>query len=229
MPGQYPLPRCGHALLNNQGNGQFTAVTDPAFAGLGMVTGALWSDADGDGWLDLLLTYDWGPVRCLGFRQGKWEDRTEAAGLATLLGWWNGIVGGDLDRDGDMDYVVSNFGLNTKYATPEHPELIYYGDFEGNGRYSIVEAKLEGNTLLPRRGFSCSQQAMPFVRDKMKTFHGFASASLPEIYSEDALKNALKLQANHLESGVLRNDGQGGSLLSPCLDWRRSVRGSAWR
>jgi hypothetical protein len=68
---------------------------------------------------------------------------------------------------------------------------------------------LENDTLVPRRGFSCSQQAMPFVKDKMKTFHGFASASLAESYSEPALEKALKLEANTLESGVLLNDGQG--------------------
>ncbi len=50
------------ALLVNHG-GRFEDVTDPLAPGLreaGMVTSALWSDVDGDGWPDLLLTLEWG-------------------------------------------------------------------------------------------------------------------------------------------------------------------------
>src|SRR6185436_6722944 len=35
----------------------------PGLAHAGCVTGAIWSDADGDGWLDLLVTTEDGPVR----------------------------------------------------------------------------------------------------------------------------------------------------------------------
>ena len=43
--------------------GRFEDVTDTLAPGLrevGMVTSALWSDVDGDGWPDLLLTLEWG-------------------------------------------------------------------------------------------------------------------------------------------------------------------------
>ena len=160
--------------------------------------------------LELLLTTDWGPVRCFQQVNDTWKETTEASGLGDYLGWWNGIEGGDLDNDGDMDYVVTNFGLNTKYkASRDHPELLYYGDFEGTGRYHIVEAKFEKETLFPRRGFSCSSQAMPSLTDKLKTFHGFASATLDEVYSPNKLAEALKLEANCLESGAFLNDGKG--------------------
>ncbi|MDP7106809.1 MAG: hypothetical protein QGH41_07005, partial [Roseibacillus sp.] len=79
--------------------------------------------------------------------------------LADRLGWWNGIAGGDIDGDGDLDYLVTNNGLNSKYkASPEFPELIYYGDLDGSGKAHIVEAKYDAEgRLLPRRGFSCSR------------------------------------------------------------------------
>ena len=61
VPGQYPTsPRS--ALWANRG-GRFEDVTDqvaPGPAQVGMVTGALWSDVDGDGWPDLLLALEWG-------------------------------------------------------------------------------------------------------------------------------------------------------------------------
>ncbi len=202
-PGQYPKAPAS-AILTNSG-GKFTAQP----LELGMVTGALWTDADGDGWLDLLVTVDWGSPRLLHNAAGKLTDITEAAGLAPLQGWWNGVAAADFDHDGDMDYAVTNFGLNTKYkASPQKPELMFAGDFDGTGKLQIVEAKYEGDILRPRRGLSCSSAAMPFIRSKLPTFHKFASATLSEVYAPDKLEHSLKLSVTELQSGILLNDGK---------------------
>jgi hypothetical protein len=50
----------------------------------------------------------------------------------------NGIDGCDMDHDGDIDYVVTKFGLNTKYrASAQESVLLFYGDFEGYGAKEI--------------------------------------------------------------------------------------------
>ena len=41
---------------------KFVESTPPALAEFGMVTSALWSDVDGDGWNDLIVAAEWGPV-----------------------------------------------------------------------------------------------------------------------------------------------------------------------
>ena len=72
-------------LLRND-DAVFTDVTDELASGLGkvgMVTGALWSDADGDGRPDLLVTVEWGAVRFFRNQGGSLEDQTARAGLAT--------------------------------------------------------------------------------------------------------------------------------------------------
>jgi hypothetical protein len=208
IPGQYPLPPTSQLLQNNDGH--FTDVTvslAPKLANAGMVTGAVWSDANGDGWSDLLVTYEWGPVRLFVNEQGKLVDATDAAGLATHTGWWNGIASGDLDNDGDIDYVVTNFGLNTKYhASQEHPALLYYGDFDNSGKMQLVEAEYEDHVLFPVRGRSCSTRAMPFLKEKFDSYRDFALADLSQIYSEARLKGAHKFAATTLQSSLLLND-----------------------
>lgn len=221
VPGQYPLAPHSRLLRNDSADAQprLTDVTDALAPGLqttGLVTGAIWSDADGDGWLDLLVTHEWGPVKFYRNAQGRLVDQTAAAGLAERLGWCNGVSAGDVDRDGDVDYVVTNFGHNTKYhPTPEHPAAIYYGDFDGSGRRQIVEAKKQDENYLPVRGKSCSQNAMPFLSDKFPTYHDFALAGLEEIYTPKLLEESLHLEVNSLASGVLLNDGQGHFTFEP--------------
>jgi len=209
VPGAYPTPSSSKLLRNS--NGKFTDVSkqSPALTEKRIVTGAIWSDADGDGWVDLLVSTEWGPIQFLRNDKGKLVDATEESGLSPFLGWWTGINGADIDHDGDIDFLATNFGLNTKYkASSKTPEVLFYGDFENSGRKRIVEAGFEGGVCYPHRGFSCSRNAMPFVGSKLKTFHNFASAALPEIYPRSSLGKSLRMEANTLESGIFRNDGK---------------------
>lgn len=210
VPGAYPTTP-GSRLLANEG-GKFIDATDkaPGLQTAGMATGAVWSDANDDGWIDLLITYDWGPVRLFLNRQGTLEDATKAAGLADRTGWWNGIAGRDLDNDGDVDYVVTNYGLNTKYqASPELPQRLLYGDFEGLGRREIIEATTgEDGKLWPIRGKGTMQHAITLVGELCPTYEAYAKASLEDMFPKEVLDEALSLSANTLESGVLINNGR---------------------
>ena len=211
--GAYPTTPESVLLLND--GGTFSEATDDVASGLknvGMITSAVWSDANGDGWVDLVTTEDWGPVRLWLNDEGSLNDASEAAGLTKHLGWFNSVTAGDVDNDGDTDYVVGNCGLNTKYyATTEKPELIYFGDFENNGKLQIVEAKFENGRCLPRRGLGCTSDAMPTIKEKLPTYHEFAISELVEIYSQTGLEDADKFEVNNLNSGILINQGDADS------------------
>ncbi|MGK0184471.1 MAG: hypothetical protein ACI9R3_000237 [Verrucomicrobiales bacterium] len=215
IPGKYPEPAQSRLLIN-EGNSEGAKFVERNLSVQGLVTGALWSDADNDGWLDLLVTSEWGPIRFFKNQNGTLEEKTKEADLGDLPGWWNSIAGADIDGDGDIDYAVANWGLNTKYhASPKKPALLYYGDYTGSGKKSLVEAKYEEGVLLPIRGKSCSTGAMPHLAEKFGTFHSFASASLQEIYSPASLKTAQTFTATTLESGILINDGNARFRFAP--------------
>jgi hypothetical protein len=213
LPGQYPLePRS--ALLLNQG-GRFVDVTDERAPGLrevGMVTGALWSDVDGDGWPDLLLTLEWGKVRYFHNEKGlRFEDWTERSGFGSAgTGLWTSIASADFDGDGLQEYVVGNLGLNTPYrASSDAPSVLYYGDFRGDGIPQVVEAYYESGRLYPRRSRRDLGAAVPSVLRRFPRNDAYAGATLTEILGERGLSAARRFEATELRSGVFlrRPDG----------------------
>jgi hypothetical protein len=216
IPGQYPALPTSRLLMNHQGSfTDRTAELAPGLGQSGLVTSALWSDVNQDGWPDLLVTCEWGPVRAfVNDGGGKLADRTTEAGLDGWSGWWNGIAGRDLDGDGDIDYVVTNFGLNTPYSgSVENPALLYYGDFtpDGSGaeRPRIIEVMFENGIAYPFRGKSCSTHALPSLGNKFTLYEEFADASLEDVYSPRCLSDAQEFTATTFESAVLINDGSG--------------------
>jgi hypothetical protein len=208
IPGEYPLTPNSRLLQNEEGRFTNADQNDAELTEIGLVTGAVWSDVDNDGWVDLLVAQEWGPIKYFRNNEGQLVDQTAKAGLADVLGWWNGITAIDVDNDGDMDFAATNFGLNTKYhASAEKPTLLYYGDFESKGRKNIIEAEFEDETLFPVRGRSCSSRAMPHLVKKFDSYSSFALADLTEIYQPKCLNESKRCEANTLESGVFINDG----------------------
>ena len=211
VPGRFPQSGPSR-LLRNEG-GRFVdaaAEVAPGLRDAGMVSSAVWTDLDNDGFLDLVIAAQWQPLRVFHNDQGvRLVDHTQQLGLHELRGQWNGIAAGDLDGDGDIDLVATNLGLNTKYkASPGKPLKLYARDFDGNGTFDIVESKTAADGELPVRGLSCSSQAMPFVRERFPTYDQFARASLGDIYG-DALGKSLVLECNELRHVVLeQRDGK---------------------
>ncbi|WP_337994857.1 FG-GAP-like repeat-containing protein [Polaribacter ponticola] len=209
--GQYPLADKPYFLENN--NGKYTNVIDTKFddiSNLKMINDALFSDFDTDGDLDLIVIGEWMSVTFYENKSNKFYLKN-IEGVTNVNGWFQTITAADLDKDGNVDYIIGNWGKNNKFhPTKEKPLHIYADYFDDNKSFDIALSKVSktGN-LLPVRGKECSTQQTPFLGKKVKTFAAFASSTMPEIYGSEKLEKATHLQTHSFASIILKNKGNG--------------------
>ena len=215
LPGKYPLaPRS--ALLANRG-GRFEDVTDTIAPGLrevGMVSSALWSDVDGDGWPDLLLALEWGGVKYFHNDLGHgFTDYSERAGFAKAgAGWWTSLCSADFNGDGRPDYVAGNVGLNTPYRAPA---LLFSGRFASGSATQLIEAYYEGDRLYPRSTSRTLGAQIPEIKRRFSKNDDYAKATLEQVLGADRLAAAQRYEATQLLSGVFLSQPDGTYRFEP--------------
>lgn len=123
----------------------------------------------------------------------------------------------DYDKDGDIDYIASNLGLNTRYkADEDHPLQVYTKDFDGNGSIDpilVSYVKDEKGEFQPFPMHSRDDMVSQMVRIKQQflKYEQYGLATIHEVLSEEDMKGALVYQATHLASSYLENQGNGSS------------------
>ena len=216
VPGSYPLPAKSYMLRNDgleNGEVRFADVTEdiaPDLVEAGLVTDAIWVDFDQDDRLDLVVTGEWMPVTFLKNTGKSFVNKTSDFGLEKFTGWWYSIVAGDFDKDGDMDFVAGNLGLNYKYQASEEESFdVYAYDYDKNGRLDIVLGYYNNGIQYPVRGRQCSAEQIPNIKVKYQDYNSFAEASLVDVYSMQDLEASLHYRATTFASSYIENKGNG--------------------
>ena len=210
----YPLAPQSYLLRND--NGHFMDVTDQLAPGLrrvGMVCAALWTDYDNDGWADLMLAGEFMPITI--FRNLKTKFQIQPITLPT--GQWNSLTGADFDCDGDIDYLAGNTGLNTRYrASVAEPLRIYGKDFDNNGKIDpILTYYRQGTEQVAAIRDVMNDQMTTLSRKRFTSFQAYAQKSFAEMFSDDDLAGAVRLEATELRSAYIENKGSGRFAVHP--------------
>lgn len=216
LPGRYPEPASSRVFVNLGGQLRADESHARLLEGVGLVSAALWSDLTGDGWPELLLACEWGPIKIFRNDRGRlqpWDpplSRPAGATFQSLTGWWNGVATGDFDEDGQLDIVASNWGRNTKYEPfRRKPLQVFYGDFTGDGTITLVEAAFDPalQKNVPLRQLIPLARAWPAQRERFASHAEYAGVSVEELLG-DHLAAAKRRDASWLESTVFLNRGE---------------------
>ena len=209
IPGRYP-EAASSRLFRFKGNAlSLDEKNSRCLEKIGLVSGAVFSDLNGDGYPELILACEWGPIRVFQNDRGKLREVTGELGLDTYTGLWNSVAVGDFDGDGRMDIVAGNWGLNSFYnLAPAGPWLLYYGDLNDDGQVNPLEAYADavGNKVFPWRDLQAVGRAMPWLRERFTTHKAYATAAVSEILG-DRFTKAMELKATTLASTVFFNRG----------------------
>jgi enediyne biosynthesis protein E4 len=208
VPTRYPeSPRS--YVLQNDGTGNFTDITStvcPSIATMGMVTSALWTDYNNDGWVDLAIVGEWMPVTFYKNNNGK--SFTKA--FAEHTGWWNSISGGDFDNDGDIDYVTGNLGLNSLYkATEKEPVSIYAKDYDNNGSIDPLVTRFIQGKEYPTHYRETMTEQIVGLRRKLMKYSIYGKMDFHELFPGEQTKDALIYRSTCFASSYIENTGNG--------------------
>ncbi|WP_373522552.1 VCBS repeat-containing protein [Aquiflexum sp.] len=219
IPGQFPKsPKS--LLLKNDGNGKFVDVISDIIPELefgGMVTDATWTDLDGDGKQDLIVVGEYMPIRIFLNKGGKrFEEATSQYFESPLEGLWSAIAMDDFDGDGDMDFIVGNFGLNSQLrASKSEPMKLVFSDFDGNSSIDPILTQYTQGIEYPFASRDELLDQMYNLRSKFTNYESYSDAKLSNIFNKDQLSKASTLQVTELRTLYLEN--KNGKLIPKAL------------
>lgn len=210
IPFNYGIPASGYILVND-GNGKFEEKTDqiaPGLRNIGLITKSKWIDVDGDAKSDLIVVGEWMPVTLFVWENGKLVNRTTEYGLEKSNGWYHSIEVEDFNRDGRLDFVVGNHGLNSRFKANENePLVMYVNDFDRNGTVEqiICTAKDGKHYPWPLRNELLSQ--MPSLRKSLLHYSDYADKTIDDLFSNEVLRSSDVKFTYTLSSAVYLNFG----------------------
>lgn len=212
VPLKYGLPTSSTILLND-GSGTFadaTAQVSPRLRNIGMVTDAVWVDFDNDQDLDLAVVGDWMPITLFKNNGANLERLNNVPGLVNTNGWWRTIEAKDVNQDGQVDFLIGNWGLNSLFkASPERPLTLYVGDFDDNQTIDQVFAYYQGDSLYPMALRHDLVMQLNYLKKDFTHYQDYAKKTVNEVLGEEAIKNAYVSQVHRLQSSVVINQGDG--------------------
>lgn len=187
IPGRYPENAESRIILNDDGNFRLDQMNVHTFSKVGLVTGAVFTDYNGDHQPDLLLSTEWGSLRLFENNRGFFVEKTKEAGLTSYKGWWRGVATGDFNNDGRPDIIAANIGLNSYYQINDfYPLRLYYKDFNANGILSVIDSYYSEDIggYVPRRRIH-DFGSIPSLLKQVETYRDFATFSVSQIFGED--------------------------------------------
>ena len=233
-----PVPRdasSANALYRNEGNGQFTDVTEisgTGDTGYGMAAAA--GDIDNDGHAELYVA-NFGPDTL--YRNngdGTFTDITEAAGIDNQS-WGIAVVYLDFNRDGNLDIFVVNYLVyDVSMPVETYKGIVGYGHprryrgtadvlYRNNGDGTFTDVAAEAGVTNPEEGRGMAAVACDYDNDGFPDIYVTNDTNRNFLYRNNGdgtfTDESLFIGAGYDENGVAE-----GSMGVDCGDYN----GDGW-
>ncbi len=206
------FPYANHSWLIHNDNGVLS-VDSTCRLNLGMVTDAIWTDYDNDGWEDLLVAREWNSIVIMKNMNGKELVPRIIPSLESRHGIWFSLVAGDFDQDGDDDYIAGNIGVNHRFTVSDKfPLNMYVIDLEMDGIIDPITTAywedIAGKmTEYPVNYLDELWGQSNLLEARFKDYAPFSYVGFKDMFPESILDRLeFKLQVNTTSSYIIWND-----------------------
>ncbi|MEO7989832.1 MAG: VCBS repeat-containing protein [Chryseolinea sp.] len=208
VPGKYPEIPESYILINDsKGNFLPDTVISKPIRNVGMVTDAHWVDLNKDNFLDLVIVGEWMPLKVFLNKNGQLIDQSSEFVAGHTEGFWNTIVANDFDKDGDIDLVAGNYGMNNQMKpSTDHPIEMYYADYDNNGSVDpILEYFILDNSYPYATRDELAEQ-LPSFKKRFVNYKSYANAKINAVLNAEEIKKSSVLKAYTFKTCLFRND-----------------------
>lgn len=202
----------------NMGDGRFenAALEYTNTEKWGMIKDVKAGDYDEDGDVDFILAADWEALKVLENHNGKFLLKN----LPIPSGLWNSIELSDLDKDGDLDIVAGNLGLNSKFkASEKKPLRMYYSDFDKNEKNEqAITYYTWDQKEVPFATIKELHKQMPPFKRKFQFAGQFSELNANQVFGNLASVK-VKYEVKELASCIFENAGKGKYIVHKLPFW----------
>ncbi len=210
VSGEYGLTPQSHIYIND-GKGNFKDMPAESCKGItnaGMITGAVWANADEDAAKELIITGEWMAPKIFKYNNNSFT--AIKTNLDDKMGWWQTVAVADLNNDGKQDLILGNLGENF-YLHPDskNPSKLFLNDFDNNGQTDkIISRTIDGKDKpVFMKGELESQ--MPMLKKQNLRNNDYANKSVQQLFSKEVMDKATVKQVNYSSSCIAYNNGKG--------------------